>query len=151
LLGYSLLLSYLLTGPYLFYPNPSSSRIQIDRPMEPATTGAAAAGAGGRIGRAGLALRLPLLLLLLPLLLPTATVAFLPPAAQPHAHTHAARRRREAAAVVVGMGGKWQKDPGVLHGVAELVKGFQQRQHQQTETVDRYLQVGGFVGGGGVG
>ena len=47
------------------------------------------------------------------------------------------------ATVVVGMGGKWQTDTGVLQGVAEMVKGFKQKQHEQTETVDRYLQVRG--------
>lgn len=83
----------------------------------------------------------PLLLLMLSLgavqlllLLPTATHAFLPPALSP-------QRRHRAAAVVVGMGSKWKKDPGLMDGVAELVKGFKKREHEQTETVDRYLQV----------
>lgn len=33
------------------------------------------------------------------------------------------------------------KDPNIAQGIADMVKGFQQKQHESTETVDRYLQV----------
>ncbi len=61
----------------------------------------------------------------------------------PAAPAAAASSRSRPSRVVLQMGGKWQRDPGVMQGVAELVKGFQERQHQQTESVDRYLQVRG--------
>lgn len=70
------------------------------------------------------------------LLLPVTTRAFLLPPSSSRPGRAAA-----AAVVVVGMGGKWQRDPGVMQGVADLVKSFRQREHEQTETADRYLQV----------
>jgi len=105
--------------------------------MEPAAAAAAASGGGPTT-----AARRGALLALLLLVLRPAIAAFMPPAA-PAAAAAAASSRSRPSRVVLQMGGKWQRDPGVMQGVAELVKGFQERQHQQTESVDRYLQVRG--------
>lgn len=48
--------------------------------------------------------------------------------------------QRRGSGVIV-MNGKWVKDVNIMPKIADLVKGFTEKQHSMTETADRYLQV----------